>query len=353
MSFVSDKTIGEVFVINVDEIYLKGNRMNNQAKPLISVIVPAYKVETDIQRCIESVQSQTYENLEIILVDDGSPDKCGDIFEQAKLKDRRIVVIHKENGGLSDARNAALDIMKGTYVTFVDGDDYVDKNYVTQLYAVASKYNVPISVCDEQRFSIGSNGETIFAECKASKGKEYLMTGQEGIIEFLYQRKFETSAWGKLYLSKLFADVRYPKGKQFEDLATTYKLFIKTENIVFFDRRLYMYQVRMESQMRRSFNLGKVDGIYIADAVREELKNVSNKFCKACDCRCVSMYFHVFLDIPNNEYRELQAKIWKKIKINRRKVLLDINARKKTKMAVVLSYFGKSCCRNVFRKVNQ
>lgn len=319
--------------------------------PLISVIVPAYKVENDIRRCVESIQCQTYYNLEIILVDDGSPDRCGAIFEQMKLMDERIVVIHKENGGLSDARNAALDVMKGTYVTFVDGDDFVHKDYILHLYKVMCKYRVAIAVCDEQRF-VMEKGGPVFTDLPVQTYRECKFSAEDGMIEFLYQRKFDTSAWGKLYLASLFSDIRYPKGKQFEDLATTYRLFLKVSHIAFFNEKLYMYQIRMTSQMRTGFNIGKTDGIAIAESVREDLGKRGRRLYKACNCRCLSMYFHVLLDIPKDEYKELQTDIWKRIKKNRARVLLDMEARHKTKMAVLLSYGGIGCCRYIFKRIN-
>lgn len=338
---------------------MKGKTMSNKILtmngqcPLITVIVPAYNVENDISRCVESIRRQSYDKLEIILVDDGSPDKCGAMFDDMKTLDKRIVVIHKENGGLSDARNKALDIMKGSYVTFVDGDDYIQKDYILSLYRAICNYKVEIAVCGEQRFKVDNHGKIVFIKDKKNRDKEYLFTSERGIVEFLYQRKFDTSAWGKLYSAKLFKDIRYPKGKQFEDLATTYKLFLQTPRIVFVSTPLYMYQIRMSSQMRREFNIGKTDGIQAAENVRQELYNMSLQMQKACNCRCLSMYFHVFLDIPENEYAELQNELWEKIKSNRFDILMDIRARKKTRVAVLLSYLGKKCCRYVFKKVNQ
>ena len=108
-------------------------------KPLISVILPIYNVAQFLPRCIESVCSQTYDNLEIILVDDGSPDDCGDICDKYAEKDNRIVVVHKQNGGLSDARNKGAEIANGEYITFIDSDDYVTDTYVEYLYSLIEK----------------------------------------------------------------------------------------------------------------------------------------------------------------------------------------------------------------------
>lgn len=128
-------------------------------QPLISVIVPCYNVEEYLPKCIESILNQTYRNLEILLVDDGSPDNCGRICDEYAAKDSRIRIIHKKNGGLSDARNAALDVMTGEYVTFIDSDDYVSDDYVEYLYKIIKESGVKLSVSSYQTFVDDSSAE--------------------------------------------------------------------------------------------------------------------------------------------------------------------------------------------------
>ncbi len=118
--------------------------------PLISVIVPVYKVEAYLPKAIDSVRHQTYKNLEIILVDDGSPDNCGHICEEYAAQDHRITVFHKKNGGLSDARNYGIERASGQFISLVDSDDYVDSDYVEYLYGLVRKYNVPMSICQHR-----------------------------------------------------------------------------------------------------------------------------------------------------------------------------------------------------------
>lgn len=120
----------------------------NKNLPLISVIVPIYNVEQFLPKCIDSILVQTYKNIEILLVDDGSPDRCGEICDEYAQKDKRIRVIHKPNGGLSDARNAALDLMQGEWVTCVDSDDFITPDYLETLYGLCNKYNCKMSVAD-------------------------------------------------------------------------------------------------------------------------------------------------------------------------------------------------------------
>ena len=162
---------------------------------LITVIVPVYKVEKYIRRCIESIINQTYRNLEIILVDDGSPDDCGKICDEYAKKDNRIKVIHKENGGLSDARNKALDLANGKYVIFVDSDDYIEKNAIGYLYKLIQKYNTDIaiglvnSIYDGEKNSILKN--------KESNIKVY--NKEQALETMLYNTEFTNMACNKHY----------------------------------------------------------------------------------------------------------------------------------------------------------
>lgn len=121
--------------------------VKNLQLPLITIIVPIYKVENYLDKCVYSIIQQTYTNLEIILVDDGSPDNCGNICENYRKKDSRIKVIHKENGGLSDARNVGINSATGKYIAFIDSDDYIAINYIEELYKAIKKYNVQIALC--------------------------------------------------------------------------------------------------------------------------------------------------------------------------------------------------------------
>lgn len=158
-------------------------------KPLISVILPIYNVAQFLPRCIESVCSQTYDNLEIILVDDGSPDDCGDICDKYAEKDNRIVVVHKQNGGLSDARNKGAEIANGEYITFIDSDDYVTDTYVEYLYSLIEKYHTRMSLCTHTVvFEKGNN--IIYGN-----GKDEVLTTEICLERMLYDDVINTSAW--------------------------------------------------------------------------------------------------------------------------------------------------------------
>ena len=203
--------------------------------PLVSIIVPIYKVEPYLRRCLDSIVNQTYTNLEIILVDDGSPDGCPQICDEYAAKDKRIVVIHKENGGLSDARNAGLNICKGQYISFVDSDDRVDEKYIENLInlAIKEKADITISenlICKNKNISINKSYNT----------KVY--TSKEAILHLLKINHIAfTVSWGKLYKRELFSSLRFPIGKYHEDEVTTYILFYNSKKIAYTSEILYYY----------------------------------------------------------------------------------------------------------------
>lgn len=210
---------------------------------LISVIVPIYKVEKYLRKCIESILSQTYTNLEIILVDDGSPDKCGEICDEYEKKDSRIKVIHKKNGGLSDARNAGLDIMAGNYVAFVDSDDWIEPQMYEHLLAKLHYFHADISIggvsCDLDDNGI-INTEKIVSYDSAPFS--------EGNVETMH-RFFTTSwaAWDKLYKADLFRDIRYPVGEINEDEAIVLQLLSKCTRVCYTNEVFYHYMRRPSS----------------------------------------------------------------------------------------------------------
>lgn len=213
--------------------------MQKDRKPLVSVIVPCYKVEQYLPNCIESIINQSYENWELILVDDGSPDKCGDICDEYAKQDNRISVIHKENGGLSSARNAGMKIMEGDFVTFLDSDDYLHMDTLKILVGYAEKYESQLVQCDFVR------GNEI---------KFPIWKGDEKITEYDNHTIFTKFAakiimCGKLYKRDLFDGIIMPEGIINEDDWTTWKLYYRASKIIVTNRPLYYYTVNPNSIM--------------------------------------------------------------------------------------------------------
>lgn len=224
---------------------IKNEELNN----LISIIVPVYKVEDYLEKCIESILNQTYKNIEIILVDDGSPDRCGKICDDYAIKDNRIKVIHKKNGGLSEARNYGINIASGEYILFIDSDDYIDKNMCEILIKEAKKNDSDIVICNY--YNVKEND--YFINKMSITNNKILLTNLEMMKIFFLKGYSETIiVWNKLYKKKLFytnENIRFPVGKLHEDIFTIYKLYYIANKIVVVNKPLYYYVQRKESIM--------------------------------------------------------------------------------------------------------
>lgn len=208
---------------------------------LISVIIPVYNVDEYLAECVDSVIGQTYKNLEIILVDDGSTDRSGSICDEYRLRDARIRVIHKTNGGISSARNAGLEIAQGSYIGFVDSDDYIADDMFSQLY-MNIKDNCQISVC----FNNVVDGTKIFAECQLPD-KITILSNEEAVKELIVDSTIKNYVCNKLYRAELFSGLRFPEGKIYEDIAINYLLFDRAEHISVIPKTLYYYRMRSGS----------------------------------------------------------------------------------------------------------
>lgn len=214
-------------------------------QPLISIIVPIYKVERYIHRCIESLIHQDFTNIEIILVDDGSPDKCGIICDEYKEKDSRIKVIHQSNGGLSAARNSGINIARGEYLMFVDSDDWVDSDFCSYAYQKAKDTNSDIVV-------FGYQDEFENKTILHSVEQEEKLSIEDALIE-LHGGKIMSFAWNKIYNAFLFDKIRYPVGRLYEDVGTTYLLFDKANSVFLAKKMTYHYQQRKDSIVGREY----------------------------------------------------------------------------------------------------
>ena len=236
---------------------------------LISVVVPIYKVEMYLKQCINSIIKQTYTNLEIILVDDGSPDNCPKICDEFKEKDSRVVVIHKENGGLSDARNAGIDVAKGKYIAFIDSDDYIHNEFIEELYNHIVSEKAQISMCTIQKVN---EKDEVIEEIPITEEK--VISGRKAILEFNNFSISNVVAWNKLYNIELFKDIRYPKGKIHEDEFTTYKLLYLAKRVAISNRKLYYYRYNQNSITNKQFNEKRLD---VIDALEERIEFFKNR----------------------------------------------------------------------------
>lgn len=229
----------------------------------ISVIVPVYNVEKYLRRCIDSIIGQNYDNMEIILVDDGSTDSSGKICDDYGRSDTRIIVIHKDNGGLSSARNAGIKIATGEYLCFVDSDDYVDKNILQKLISTALKNDADMCLCD---FEYVYENADICKLIKQSLGERQAISEKEYWHEFAVSgNPVYIVAWNKLYKRYIFEDVRYPEGLLHEDEAVIHKIVEKCKKISIISDRLYYYVQRENSITNKNIaieNLCYINFVY-------------------------------------------------------------------------------------------
>lgn len=220
-----------------------------EQNPLISVIVPVYGVENYLPKCLDSILAQSYSNLEILLVDDGSPDDSGKICDDYAARDSRIRVIHKPNGGLSSARNAGLEMATGDYVAFVDSDDYVEPDMYSSMLEMAIAQNVPL-VC-AGRFDEDIAGNIVPGLCPV---RDEVVTGKELVRRIFHWENLDAAAWDKLYRRELFRGIRYPEGMVSEDMPTTYRLALLAGKAALLSRPLYHY-VHRENSITYNLNI--------------------------------------------------------------------------------------------------
>ena len=229
----------------------------------ISIIVPVYQVEPYLDRCVESILCQTFEDFDLILVDDGSPDRCGAICDAYAAADQRVHVIHQQNGGLSVARNAGIDWSFGNsnseFLTFIDSDDYVKPTMLETLFLALMENNADVSVCGEYHFS--ESPEKAFREnfvgCvvhSSAAACRLIYTGEAGHASFV-------SAWGKLYRKELFSQVRYPAGKIHEDQFTTYQVMYAARSVVEAGACLYGYFFNETGITHSRFSIRRYDDV--------------------------------------------------------------------------------------------
>lgn len=319
--------------------------MKETKHPLISIIVPVYNVEEYLPRCVESILAQTYKNLEIILVDDGSTDHCGSICDAYKEKDSRIKVIHKPNGGLSDARNAGLDQMSGEYVTCIDSDDFVSPFFVSNLWEALETNRCDIA---SSWFIEYHDGQVVPTSKAVDTQEVEVLAKNEYFERLLYQDGVEVSAWGKLYKSSLYQNVRYPVGKLYEDIPTTYRLIEQANKIAVIPNIDYYYYQRENSIAQSKFSIRKMDAIYHMRIFGNFIQENYPELMDAFKCRYFSTICNILFQINDSDFQQQKKILWNEVKKYRFDVLGNKQARKKTRIAAVISYSGQYLMKRVY-----
>ena len=285
---------------------------------LISVIVPVYKVERYLQRCLNSILCQTYTDLEIILIDDGSPDQCGEICDIFANKDKRIRTVHKINGGLSEARNTGLDIATGKYIVFVDSDDYIESNMIEKLYLAFTDYDADMSICNFKM--VDENGHLLANKEHSIILSNEVITGNEALLRLATPGNVSyVVAWNKMYSKVLFNDVRFPQGKIHEDEFVSHHLLGKCRKVACITDVGYNYVQRGGSIMATenlNARLDKAEAL-IDRAVYLDSKGLRDK--------ASTIYYDVGMELNHDYKNDLSntTKIKSMIRLFRRKYYLS------------------------------
>ena len=268
-------------------------------KEKISVIIPVYNVEKYLKRCLDSVINQTYKNLEIILIDDGSTDNSGKICDEYAEKDKRIIVVHKENNGVSEARNNGLDICTGGYIGFIDSDDWVAKNYFEILLEKIRCNHSDISYCDYLRT------DKYITYTKFNKKIEIKEYHGNDILKIFLEKEL-VSAWAKLFKKEIFEDLRFPVGKINEDIATIFIAFSKANRIVNINQKLYFYYKNTGSITKSKFTVKNLDLLTAWEEVVKLSKRYPEHIQSLAEFRLKKAYFSLlgviaYYDMSNTE----------------------------------------------------
>lgn len=329
--------------------------MGGNQVPEISIIVPAYNVEKYLDKCMKSILSQTFEDFEVLLIDDGSKDTTPQICDKYAALDSRVKAYHKNNGGLSDARNYGLDRMSGKYVTFIDSDDFIDVNYLKYMYYLVKKNDAQITIVQ---------GQVLLETEKPIEDKateEKVLKTVDAVRMMLLRRDATHTSWGKLFNTKLWETIRFPKGQNYEDYATTYYVFAQADTVAYSNARLYFYIQRTGSIMHDVCSEKTLSVLDVSDTVTEFIE----KQWPDCKEEAVDLQVHTYLKnlqqilkMGDNAFPEYQDRIIKLIKNNQYRVLFGKKFPVKDKVKVLSLIMGKRIFQLVYnshdgdRKVN-
>ena len=317
---------------------------------IISIIIPVYNVEKYLERCIESVIHQSYEKLQIILVDDGSTDQSGFICDNYARIDSRIEVIHKSNGGLSDARNVGLDISIGDYIMFVDSDDWIRDDCIEILVTALRYGKTKISACAYLKTAVWDDNNTI----KKINVADYITIWNidDAYKHLFLQQKIGNSVWAKMYERSLFNEIRFPMSRLHEDHFITYKLFHAAQGVTYIEQEAYFYFDRQGSIQNESFSLRKLDELEAAEECADFIMTNYPHLSEEVHCRLVSSCFHILFSIDVKKRWGQQIKLLHKIiKEYRIEMILGKNVSKKVRFGCLFTYFGFNFTEWIYRNL--
>ncbi len=315
----------------------------------ISVILPVYNVEEYLRRCVDSVLAQTYTELEILLVDDGSTDACPAICDEYAAKDSRVQVIHKVNGGLSDARNVGIRASTGRYITVIDSDDYVTPDYVETLYAAIKDTGCAMAIGGHR--VVYSSGSTF----DRATGERTVLTAEEALRRMLYDDGVDVSAWSKMYERHLFDEVEYPVGRLFEDTATTYRLVDLAGRVALVSKPIYRYMVRQNSITGQTFSPRKMELITSTEEMTTYVAARYPALEKAAKRRLLFAYLATLskLATKKDRFPEERERMMAYVRAHGNEVLLDPLTPRRDRVAIYSIKVGFWFFRLVWKVYNK
>ena len=304
---------------------------------MISVIVPVYKVEKYLDKCVQSIITQTYRDFEILLIDDGSPDNCPELCDGYAQKYDCIRSLHKCNGGLSDARNFGIDNARGKYITFIDSDDFVSPDYLEVLVSLMEKYHADIAVTGIYKYS------TIDGIKKKNVAREYLYTGAKALEKMLYQDTLDTSACAMLIPTDIARKYKFPVGRYHEDEFITYKYYSSVDSVAVTTQKQYYYLQREGSIMHR-FGKNSIDELDAADNLVSFCETNYPELMKAAKSKKFSDYCQVLLSSKDikETFPEIYNRICDFLDSVKFEVLRDNKCRLKNRVAALLYIMSKN-----------
>ena len=305
--------------------------------PKVSIIVPIYNTEKYLQKCIESICNQTLRDIEIILVNDGSTDGSSEICEKYKLQDNRIIVIHKENNGLSSARNTGLDIAKGEYIGFVDSDDFIDKDMYKILYELCTNYDCEIASSIYTTIKDFNDIDVIRSENIS------IYDNKEAVKKLYTENIFGYSVCNKLFKRQLFEGEKFPIGRIYEDASLIYKIFAKSKQIIFIDRVLYYYIYRENSITTSKVTAKRFDVDILFKEIYSFMRQNYPEMCNLIKSMHYNSLRNIVVDIVNEKtYIKNYRYINRASKLIRKELKAILNnelvSKKHKLLAIVISY---------------
>lgn len=318
---------------------------------MVSVIVPAYKVEDYLADCLNDILNQDYENIEIIVVDDGSPDRSGEMAMEFARRNSRIKILRQKNSGLSEARNSGLKMATGEYITFIDSDDRIAPDYISTLVRTALETGAGISMVGFRMF----RDKMPEPDNNQDGGKVRILNPEECVEEILYQRRDTVpSACGKLFLKEIWGDSHFTSGILYEDLDLIPRVCLKGKLIAASDRRIYYYR-HNENSITHNFSPRRLDVLGVTERLERDFSALGNSLGEAARDRRLSANFNIFGLCANSgeeRYSGVMEECWNLIRRYRFRSLMNPKVRLKNKLGILASYAGgKRLIRLLARKV--